>query len=108
MKAREYLKLNRTADRVLVALDEYLTGICGKGYDWNTVNVFDITLINSKNYHGHRINVSLNLPSRKVKYWLDGSNVEVDNYYGYSDAEMATTIISWNGYNFLSELDYFI
>lgn len=108
MKAREYLKLNRTADRVLVALDEYLNRLCGIRYDWEKENVFDIPLIRSNNYYKHRIYVNFNLPSRKVKYWIDGNNVEVDNYYGYDDNELATAIFGWEGRDFLGEFDFFI
>jgi hypothetical protein len=108
MKAKDYLKLDRTADRVLDALDDYLAGICGGRYDWNQINIFDIPLISSPRHHGHKINVSLNLPGRKVKYWLDGDNVQTDSYHGYDDNEMAAAIANWNGWNFVGEFDFFI
>lgn len=108
MKAKEYLKLDWQADRVITALNDYLTNLCGMRYDWGQVNVYDIPLISSPDYRGHRIYVALNLPSRKVKYYLDGDNVQTDSYYGYDDNELAFAIANWKGRDFLGELDFFV
>lgn len=108
MKAKEYLRLNRDGLVIISALEEYLHNMCKKNYDWDQVNMYSVPLINSPRHKGHYISVTFNVPFRKIKYWVDGRDVEEVNYHGYSDAEMATTILSWNGYNFLSELEYFI
>lgn len=107
MKAKELVKFDRSINIILSALDGYMNDLCKKRYDWTMVNLYHIPLING-NYHGHHVQVTFNLPGRKVKYWLDGENVEVDNYYSYDSEDMAMAISGWNGRNFLGEFDFFI
>lgn len=107
MKAKELTKLDRSVNYILFALDGYMLNLCGKRYDWNTINLYHIPLING-NYKGNQVQVTFNLPGRKVKYWLNGKNVEVDNYYSYDSEDMAMAVSEWNGRNFLGEFDFFI
>ena len=107
MKAGEYIRLNRNAVAEIRALDAYLMRTCNKRYDWNQINVYDIPVINGIHRRRH-VSVTFNLPSLKVKYWVDGQLMEEDSYHGYDDFEMANAIEDWNGRCFLCELEYFI
>lgn len=108
MKATDYLKWNRKAGRIFSELDAYMYDLCRKKYEWNQISVYDIPLLQSPNYRGHRIAVTLSIPTRKVKYWLDGRNVETDNYYGFDDEDFASAIAGWTGRAFLAEFYAFI
>lgn len=107
MRAKDYLKLNRMAAVELRALDEYLLKLCGTAFDWRFVNMYDIPLL-AGTIDGHEFLVNLSLPMKKVKYWIDGTVKESDDYHGFSEEELAIEISNWSGRNFLYEIESLI